>query len=86
VPGLFALYVAWYTFARFFLELIRTDPAHEFLGLRLNDYVALGIFLLAVAAFVWAQRREPDEPRPGAGATVPGPRMAVPKGGVRRGR
>jgi prolipoprotein diacylglyceryl transferase len=84
-PGLFALYVAWYTFARFFLELIRTDPAHEFLGLRLNDYVSLIIFALALIAFVWAQRRLPDS---SAGPPRPvrvGPRMALPKGRVRRG-
>src|SRR5262245_40665746 len=38
-PGLFALYVAYYTFGRTFEELLRVDPSHEFLGLRLNAYV-----------------------------------------------
>jgi phosphatidylglycerol---prolipoprotein diacylglyceryl transferase len=83
-PGLFALYVAWYTFARFFLELIRTDEAHELLGLRLNAYVSMLLFALAVAAFFWSQRREaapPARPRP----AVPEPtrKMAVPRGRVR---
>lgn len=87
VPGLFALYVAWYTFGRFFLELIRTDPAHELLGLRLNNYVSIGIFVLAVAAFVWSQRREAGGPTAGSPRGAPGgPRMDVPRGGIRRGR
>ena len=82
-PGLFALYVAWYTFGRFFVELLRIDPAHEFLGLRLNAYVSIGLFALAVAAFVWSQRR-----REGRAAERPAPprKMAVPKGRVRPGR
>ena len=35
-PGLFALYVAGYSAFRIFAELIRVDPAHHVLGLRLN--------------------------------------------------
>ena len=85
-PGIFFLYVAWYTFGRFFLELIRTDEAHEFLGLRLNNWVSLVLFVLAVVGFVWAQRREerPPEKR-GRPAPAPAPprKMAVPKGRVR---
>ena len=84
-PGLFALYVAWYTFGRFFEELLRIDPAHEFGGLRLNAWVSIVVFLLAVAAFVWSQRRGREQP--GARARPePGPRMAVPKSRVRHGR
>ena len=86
-PGLFALYVAWYTFARFFLEQIRTDPAHELLGMRLNAWVAAALFVLALLAFVWSQRRGPSrrdgrarEPRP---QETPARKMAVPKGRVR---
>jgi prolipoprotein diacylglyceryl transferase len=52
-PGLFALYVAYYTFGRTFEELLRVDPAHEFLGLRLNLYVAAVLFVVSVAFFVW---------------------------------
>jgi prolipoprotein diacylglyceryl transferase len=83
-PGLFCLYVAWYTFGRFFLELIRTDEAHEFLGLRLNGYVSLMLFALAIAGFAWSQRREagPRERRPRQ-APAPARKMAVPKGRVR---
>jgi prolipoprotein diacylglyceryl transferase len=82
-PGLFFLYVAWYTFARFFLELIRTDPSQEFFGLRLNAYVSIVVFVLGVAGFVWAQRRTEGERRPGAPTPVVGPKMAVPKSRVR---
>jgi prolipoprotein diacylglyceryl transferase len=85
-PGLFALYVAWYTFARFFLELIRTDDAHEYFGIRLNGYVSLAIFTLALVAFFWSQRRgEPEQPRRRRQREQPEParKMAVPKGRVR---
>src|SRR5687768_16682974 len=86
-PGLFALYVAWYTFGRTFEELIRVDPSKEYLGFRLNFYVSVALFIAAVVTFFWAQRRpapeerrrrrrEPEEPK--------GPTMAVPKGRVRR--
>jgi prolipoprotein diacylglyceryl transferase len=84
-PGIFALYVAWYTFGRFFFELLRVDPAHEFGPLRLNGYVSLVVFALAVFAFIWAQRRdEPRAPRPEP--PKPKRKMAVPKGRVRPGR
>ena len=39
-PGLFALYVALYTFGRTFEELLRVDPSHHFLGERLNFWVS----------------------------------------------
>ena len=83
-PGLFALYVAWYTFARFFLEGMRTDEAHELFGLRLNAYVSLALFFLALVGFVWSQRRKPPAERPKRKHAAPaGPRMAVPRGRVR---
>ena len=83
-PGLFCLYVVWYTFGRFFLELLRIDPAHEFFGLRLNAYVSIVVFALGLAAFVWSQRRRErgrTEPE-----VAPARKMAVPKGSVRHGR
>jgi prolipoprotein diacylglyceryl transferase len=85
-PGLFALYVCWYTAFRSFEETLRVDPSHEYFGLRLNFYVSLGLFVLALGAFVWSQRRRGDEPRrPRRAPAVPeGPAMALPKGRVRR--
>ena len=44
---IFWLYVAWYCFGRFFMELLRIDPAHRFLGLRINLWVAAILFLFA---------------------------------------
>jgi prolipoprotein diacylglyceryl transferase len=84
-PGLFCLYVVWYTSARFFLELLRIDPSHEFLGLRLNAYVSLVLFVVALIAFVWSQRRGERAPRKRE-PVPPARKMAVPKGRVRHGR
>jgi prolipoprotein diacylglyceryltransferase len=83
-PALFALYVSWYTFGRFFEELLRIDPSHHIAGLRLNAWVSIICFVASTAFFVWWQffRREPDsgvrEPR-----RPKGPAMAVPRGRVR---
>ena len=54
-PALFALYVAWYTFFRMFEEVLRIDPSHHFLGMRLNFWVSLALFLGSSAFFVWRQ-------------------------------
>jgi prolipoprotein diacylglyceryl transferase len=86
-PGLFALYVAWYTFGRCFEELIRIDPSHEYFGFRLNFYVSAALFVFSIIWFIRSQRRAGEEraaPRP---RPVPeGPKMAVPKKRVRPGR
>jgi prolipoprotein diacylglyceryl transferase len=86
-PGLFALYVAWYTFGRTFEELLRIDPSHEFLGQRLNFWVSAIVFVLSVAAFVWSQRRRerPRTPRRRE-PEAPPKKMAIPRGRVRPGR
>jgi prolipoprotein diacylglyceryl transferase len=89
-PGLFALYVSYYCFGRFFEELLRVDPAHEFLGLRLNAWVSIGGFILSTAFFIWWQfiRTPSSDDRPRASRTIvpTGPAMSVPKGRVRSGR
>ena len=87
-PGLFALYVAWYTFGRAFEELLRIDPSHELFGLRLNFYVTVGFFVLAVLSFIWSQRRKPggEVPRRRGGAGPALKKMALPKGRVRHQR
>jgi prolipoprotein diacylglyceryl transferase len=54
----FALYVALYTFGRFWVESLRIDDAHKFLGLRLNDWVSIVVFIAAVA-FVALRRPGP---------------------------
>ena len=82
-PALFALYVSLYTLGRFFEELLRIDPAHHIGPLRLNAWVSIIVFCLAVAGFVWSQRRAE---RPAAPTEPNRPRMAIPKGRVRHGR
>jgi prolipoprotein diacylglyceryl transferase len=54
-PGLFALYVAGYSGFRIFEELLRVDPAHHILGLRLNFYVASVLLAAGLAWFVRTQ-------------------------------
>ncbi|OLT48529.1 prolipoprotein diacylglyceryl transferase [Saccharomonospora sp. CUA-673] len=53
----FALYVAGYTAGRFWIELMRTDPANEILGQRVNVWVSALLFVGAVAYFVLARSR-----------------------------
>jgi prolipoprotein diacylglyceryl transferase len=48
----FALYVMAYTVGRFWIEAMRTDTAHHFLGLRLNDWVSIVVFLGALLYFM----------------------------------
>jgi prolipoprotein diacylglyceryl transferase len=57
-PALFFLYVALYTFGRFWFELLRIDPAHHILGVRLNVFVAAVVFAVAVALVIRFQRKE----------------------------
>ena len=54
-PGLFALYVAGYSLGRIGEELLRVDPAHHVLGLRLNFFVATVLCFGGLAWFAWIQ-------------------------------
>ncbi len=73
--GLFALYVLLYSIGRFWIEMLRVDPSHEWGGVRLNAYVAGLAIILSAAFFVWWQktwqRRVGPPPKPEA--------MAIPK-------
>jgi prolipoprotein diacylglyceryl transferase len=55
-PGLFALYIAGYSFGRIGEELLRVDPAHRIFGLRLNFYVASILCLAGITWFIRIQR------------------------------
>jgi prolipoprotein diacylglyceryl transferase len=55
----FALYVAGYTAGRGWIEYLRIDPAHEVLGLRLNDWTSLLLFVGAVVYIVISARLRP---------------------------
>jgi prolipoprotein diacylglyceryl transferase len=57
----FALYVAGYPLGRVVIELMRTDDANHILGVRVNVWVSILVFLLGVALFVRCGRR-PEEP------------------------
>ncbi|KOV20887.1 prolipoprotein diacylglyceryl transferase [Streptomyces sp. XY152] len=65
----FALYVAGYCAGRFWIEYMRVDEAHHILGLRLNNWTAVLVFLLAVLYMVLSARKRPgreDVVEPGA--------------------
>ena len=64
-PGLFALYVVGYSAFRIFEESLRVDPAHHFLGQRLNFWVAI-VLVLVGARLV---RLDPAAERPRAAPT-----------------
>jgi prolipoprotein diacylglyceryl transferase len=51
----FALYVAAYTAGRFWIEMLRDDPATEIFGARINVWVSVLVFLGA-AAYLWLVR------------------------------
>ena len=63
---IFALYVAGYPIGRGVVEFMRTDDANHILGLRVNSWVSILVFLLGVFLYFWFGRRpdEPDEPEP----------------------
>jgi prolipoprotein diacylglyceryl transferase len=83
-PALFALYVSLYTAFRAYEETLRIDPSHHFLGQRLNFWVAVVLFALSTAFFIWWQflRRGEDVERPARAPRLApeGPKMAIPKG------
>ena len=87
-PGLFALYVVWYTTFRTFEEVLRIDPSNYFLGERVNFWVSLGVWMLAVAFFIWWQffhepsSEKPEKPgSPRSRAKIPtGPAHGRPEG------
>ena len=54
----FALYVAAYTVGRAWIEYLRIDTANHILGLRLNDWTSLLIFISATAYFIATRSRD----------------------------
>jgi prolipoprotein diacylglyceryltransferase len=57
----FALYVAAYTAGRFWIELMRSDPATMIFGLRINVITSAVVFLAAVL-YLTVARRGREEP------------------------
>ena len=57
-PGqVMALYIAGYPVGRFFIELLRTDAANTILGLRVNIWTSLAVFVLGVVLYIVLGRR-----------------------------
>jgi prolipoprotein diacylglyceryl transferase len=52
----FLFYIAAYCIGRFFIESLRIDTAHAFLGLRVNEWVSMVVALWAIAQFRRAGR------------------------------
>jgi prolipoprotein diacylglyceryl transferase len=71
---LVSLYVALYCVGRFWIEYLRIDEAHRYWGLRLNDWVSIIVFAVAVLVFVTRGLRpqhSADPPEQALGATDP---------------
>jgi prolipoprotein diacylglyceryl transferase len=83
-PGLFALYVAWYTAFRTYEETLRIDPSHEYFGLRLNFYVSVTLFAPCHRGVHLVAAAARDVGEAAAHGSTQGPKMTVPKGRVRR--
>ncbi|GAA4954026.1 prolipoprotein diacylglyceryl transferase [Yinghuangia aomiensis] len=60
----FALYVAAYTVGRFWFEYLRIDEAEHVLGMRLNNWTSILVFLGAVAYIVVSARKRPGREAP----------------------
>lgn len=53
--SLFAVYVAAYSFGRFWIERIRTDPASKVFGLRINEWTSSILFVVALSILAVAR-------------------------------
>jgi prolipoprotein diacylglyceryl transferase len=71
----FALYVAAYTVGRAWIEWLRVDSAHHILGLRLNDWTSLVVFLGAVA-YLYVNRHRTEIPEGAVGTPAGGDESA----------
>ncbi|BDR54633.1 prolipoprotein diacylglyceryl transferase [Bombiscardovia apis] len=54
--SLFTIYIMWYTAGRTWIEALRIDFAHEFLGVRINVWVSIIVFLVGAFAFILVNR------------------------------
>lgn len=58
----FAVYVAGYTAGRTWIEMLRIDHANHILGIRVNVFVSLALFLAAVIYLLATRRLGREEP------------------------
>jgi len=69
----FALYVILYPVGRIFMEFMRTDFANHILGLRVNVWVCIIVFLIGLTLYVLTGRRHPNGVREGLRVPEPEP-------------
>ncbi len=55
----FGLYLGLYSIGRFWIEGLRIDPSEVLLGIRTNQWSALGGLAIAVALIYWSRRKHP---------------------------
>src|SRR6185312_11665303 len=92
---LFALYIALYCAGRFWVELLRDDPATHIAGIRINSFTSTFVFIAAVVYVILATKgREdpqvlgdtefvvgkPREPEPASVAPDAAPTITAPAG------
>lgn len=58
--SLLAVYIMWYTLGRTWIESLRIDYAHEFLGVRINVWVSMAVFVLGAVSFIVVQQMGKD--------------------------
>ena len=58
--SLFAVYIMWYSLGRTWIESLRIDYAHEFLGVRINVWVSMAVFVLGAVSFIVVQQMGKD--------------------------
>lgn len=80
----FALYVAAYTAGRFWIELLRVDPATMVFGVRINVITSIVVFLAAVLYLLLVRRgrEDPATLRGHAPGESPGPGEPAVAGGT----
>ena len=62
--SVFYIYIAGYSAARFFIEGVRIDAAQDFLGLRLNQWTSIFIFILGMVLFYRNQSKKKAQSSP----------------------
>ena len=54
---LFSCYIMVYTLGRVWIEMLRIDDAHHFLGLRINVWTSILVFILGLVCYLYAGKR-----------------------------